>query len=300
MILTRFEVEGRSARPGVIGQDGRLRELAVAGLFELAGVRRGDLPTYIAARLGPVIVAPYRLTVPIDGETEVWASGVTYLRSKAARQEESQVADVYALVYDADRPELFYKSNARRCVGPDDAIGIREDSPVNVPEPELALLTNAFGEVIAAAICDDVSSRSIEGENPLYLPQAKIYAGSCALGPGWTLVEDVDELGDRTIDVEVTRAGEHVWRASTSTSLLHRSLDDLTRWLHRADWFPHGAVLSTGTGVVPDLDFTLEAGDRVTITIAGLGVLSNPVEVGCDAFRHLPRVEDYASDGARR
>jgi 2-dehydro-3-deoxy-D-arabinonate dehydratase len=162
----------------------------------------------------------------------------------------------------------------------------------------LALLTNAFGEVIAAAICNDVSSRSIEGENPLYLPQAKIYAGSCALGPGWTLVEDVAELGDRTIAVDVSRTGESVWKASTSTGMLHRRLLELVEWLHRADWFPHGAVLSTGTGVVPDLDFSLEGGDQVTVTIEGLGALANSVVVGRGAFGHLPRLTDYPQTGA--
>jgi 2-dehydro-3-deoxy-D-arabinonate dehydratase len=226
---------------------------------------------------GPVEDREIRLLPPVDGLTEVWASGVTYERSSAARQEESVVADVYSRVYDAERPELFFKSVAWRVVATGEPIGVRTDSEIDVPEPELAVVVNAGGEIVGYTVCDDVSSRSIEGENPLYLPQAKVYAGCCALGPGirpfWE-VEDPYALG---IQAEVQRGGERVWDASTSTKMLHRRLDDLVGYLGRQLALPDGAVLSTGTGIVPELDFTLLEGDTVTITVDGIGTLSNPV-----------------------
>lgn len=298
MKLVRYRLADGDVRSGVVTEGGELRVLDVDGLYVLASVPKAQLREFIQNRMGAVVVDEVVREAPIDGETEVWASGVTYLRSRQARQEESSTADVYSLVYDAERPELFLKSNARRVVGPDAAVGIREDSTLNVPEPELALFTNAFGEIIAAGICNDVSSRSIEGANPLYLPQAKIYAGSCSLGDGWVLVEDIEWLRSLAIEIDVRRGDRSVWNAATNTSSMHRSLEDLVSWLHVADWFPHGAVLSTGTGLVPDLSFTLEADDVVTITIEDVGRLSNRIAVGRNAFRDLPRVLDYESGRA--
>jgi 2-dehydro-3-deoxy-D-arabinonate dehydratase len=205
----------------------------------------------------------------------VWAAGVTYERSSEARQEESVVADVYSRVYDAARPELFFKSVAWRVAGPGEPVGIRDDSEIDVPEPELALVVNAGGDIVGYTVCDDVSSRSIEGENPLYLPQAKVYAGCCALGPGIRPFWEVPyALG---IQVEVLRDGHRVWDGTTSTKMLHRRFDDLVAYLGRHLGLPDGAVLSTGTGLVPSLDFTLAVGDTVTVTVDGIGTLSNPV-----------------------
>jgi 2-dehydro-3-deoxy-D-arabinonate dehydratase len=262
-----------------------LHHLDVHGLFELAQVPLRSLPDFIESRTRGLVAGEPQLVAPIDGATQVWASGVTYLRSRTAREEESQVADVYARVYDAQRPELFLKAVADRVVGPGRPVGIRDDSKVNVPEPELGIAVNAVGEIFAVTVCNDVSSRSIEGENPLYLPQAKIYSGSCAIGPGLVPVWEIEDLYRVTIAVAVTRDGATAWQASTSTSLLHRRLDELVEYLFRGDWYDHGVILSTGTGVVPDLDFTLREGDVVRIDIEGVGTLTNPVALGKEPFR---------------
>lgn len=283
--LVRYTGMDGIARVAIADAAEGLYELAVSGMHELSLVPLRDLQDFIASRTGRRIEAEVQWEAPIDGATEVWASGVTYLRSRSAREEESQVADVYSRVYEADRPELFLKSVARRVVGTGDLIGIREDSAINVPEPELGVVVNAFGEVFAVTICNDVSSRTIEGENPLYLPQAKIYAGACAVGPWLVPVWEIGNVYDLDISVDVDRSGASVWSATTSTSLLHRRIEELVEYLYRADWFPHGAILSTGTGVVPDLDFTLEEGDIVSITISGVGTLTNQVVRGKDSFR---------------
>jgi 2-dehydro-3-deoxy-D-arabinonate dehydratase len=222
---------------------------------------------------------------PADGLVEVWASGVTYERSMDARVEESRVQDVYTRVYDAPRPELFFKCPAWRTVTDGEPVAIRPDSRVTVPEPELALLLTSRGQVLGYTVCNDMSSRDIEGENPLYIPQAKTYAGSCALGaavrPAWE-VEDVNGLGIR---VDVRRNGASAFAGQTSTARLHRPLEELVAYLMRGMEFPAGAVLATGTGVVPDLDFTLRPGDRVEITIDEIGTLANPVGTLEDANR---------------
>ncbi|MGH3409619.1 MAG: fumarylacetoacetate hydrolase family protein, partial [Streptosporangiaceae bacterium] len=250
----------------------------VPALADLLALPAGRLRELVASAASAAPSrGPFRLLPPVDGLTEVWASGVTYERSSTARQEESQVADVYAQVYDADRPELFFKSPAWRVCGPGEPIGIRPDSSVNVPEPELAVVCNAAGEIVGATICNDVSSRSIEGENPLYLPQAKVYAGACALGPGIVPAWQLGDLRALTISVTVRRGGRLAWDGRASTAQLHRDLAGLVDYLFRSAQFPHGAVLSTGTGLVPGLDFTLEPGDVVRIDIAGIGSLTNIV-----------------------
>ncbi|MBI4944013.1 MAG: fumarylacetoacetate hydrolase family protein [Actinobacteria bacterium] len=269
------------------GDPAAARRLAVPSVADLLA---GDAAAFRQAvgSPGELVAGPARLLPPVDGLTEVWASGVTYRRSSEARQEESAVADVYARVYEAQRPELFLKSVAWRTVGHGEPIGIRTDSGVDVPEPELALVCSASGEVVGLTVCDDVSSRTIEGENPLYLPQAKTYAGACALGPGVVPLWQVDDVRDLGIEVAVLRGGAVVWSGSTSTSAIHRSLDDLVEHLFRAQRFPAGVVLSTGTGIVPELDWTLLAGDVVRVSVAGVGVLENPVrDVAGDAFDWL-------------
>jgi 2-dehydro-3-deoxy-D-arabinonate dehydratase len=209
--------------------------------------------------------------------TEVWASGVTYERSMDARVEESQTQDVYSRVYAAERPELFFKSVAWRVVTDGEPIAVRPDSAVTVPEPELAAVVTATAEVFGYTVCDDVSSRDIEGENPLYLPQAKVYAGSCALATGIRPAWEVPDAAALGISVRVTRAGDTVFEGTTSTARMRRSVPDLVAHLVIAQDFPGGAVLSTGTGIVPDLDFTLLDGDVVQVAVEEVGSLTNPV-----------------------
>jgi 2-dehydro-3-deoxy-D-arabinonate dehydratase len=212
---------------------------------------------------------------------------VTYRRSREARMEESAVSDVYDRVYEADRPELFFKAPSWRTCGDGDLVGVRADSAVDVPEPELALVVNAFAEVVGYSVCNDVSSRSIEGENPLYLPQAKIYAGSCAFGPGIRPAWEVEDTAALTISIAVRRSGEVVWQDSCSTATLHRDLPELVTYLFRAMEFPHGVVLSTGTGLVPELTFSLTDGDEIDVDISGVGTLHNIVATGAQPFRWL-------------
>jgi 2-dehydro-3-deoxy-D-arabinonate dehydratase len=212
---------------------------------------------------------------------EVWATGVTFKRSRTARAEESALADVYDRVYDAQRPELFFKSVPWRVVIGGEPIGVRADSPINVPEPELALVVNSNAEILGYTICNDVSSRTIEGENPLYLPQAKVYDAACAVAatirPAW----DVADPYDLTIDIAVERAGAIAWAGTSTTGLLNRRLPDLIAYAYRSMAFPDGMVLATGTPLVPDMSFNLAAGDIVDIRIGGVGELRNPViEVG--------------------
>jgi 2-dehydro-3-deoxy-D-arabinonate dehydratase len=267
------------AGAGVAAADGAaIRPLPAGSLAELLALP-GDELREVIGRPGEALQAsaPVRLLPPVDGLTEVWASGVTYERSSAARQEESQVADVYARVYAAGRPELFLKSQAWRVCGHGEPIGIRPDSVISVPEPELALVCNSGAEVVGVTICNDVSSRSIEGENPLYLPQAKIYAGACAIGPGIVPAWELPDIGSLAITASVLRGPATVWHGETSTAKLHRGLDELVEYLFRHTSFPHGVVLSTGTGLVPELDFTLMPGDEVRIGIAGVGTLANVV-----------------------
>ena len=210
---------------------------------------------------------------------EVWAAGVTYFRSRTARIEESQVAgggSFYDRVYNADRPELFFKAAPWRVRASGESVRIRADSRWNVPEPELALYVNARAEIIGYTIGNDVSSRDIEGENPLYLPQAKTYDGSCALGPSVLLTDE--PLGaDTSIDLRIERGGAIVHEGATTLAQMRRTPEELVRWLFRETSFPHGVVLLTGTGVIPPDTFTLQSGDRVSITIPPIGTLVNAV-----------------------
>jgi 2-dehydro-3-deoxy-D-arabinonate dehydratase len=264
---------------GVTDEHGAVRPVAVPTLADMLALPLADIRALVddAAAAAPVPDGPPRTLPPVDGHTEVWASGVTYRRSREARIEESTDGDVYTRVYEAVRPELFFKSVAWRVVGDGDPIGVRADSPSNTPEPELALVLNAAADIVGLTVCDDVSSRSIEGENPLYLPQAKVYTASCALGPGIRPIWEIADPADLAIACSITRAGADIWSATTSTAMLHRRLDELTEHLFRAMDFPHGVILSTGTGIVPDLDISLTDGDTVRITIDGVGVLTNPV-----------------------
>ena len=262
------------------------RRVAAGSLAEVLGPRLDDVRALLVGALRdgePLPAASAPALAPVDGATEVWACGVTYVRSRDARAEESEVADVYQRVYDAERPELFFKSVAPKVVGEGAAVGIRADSTVDVPEPELALVLTAHGEIMGLTICNDMSSRTIEGANPLYLPQAKVYAGACALGPVIRPVWELEPIG-RAITLEIRRGGDVAFHGTTTTAQLNRTPADLVEHLFRGDHFPGGAVLSTGTGVVPDLPFSLEDGDLVAITVDGIGTLTNPVRRGKEPF----------------
>lgn len=226
---------------------------------------------------GPVPTAA-RIVAPVDRQ-EVWAAGVTYRRSRDARMQESTAPDHYDRVYAADRPELFFKSTPERVRGPEQSIGVREDSTWDVPEPELAVVVDAAGRVAGYVVGNDVSSRSIEGDNPLYLPQAKVYQGSCALGPCIVPVDAAPELAAMRIALQVARDGVTIYRDEVRVDDLRHEPEDLASWLYRAMPFPAGAILLTGTAIVPPNDFTLMPGDLVEISIPGLGTLLNPVEL---------------------
>jgi 2-dehydro-3-deoxy-D-arabinonate dehydratase len=268
----------------VLDDDGGLGLLPLGTtLGSLMQLSADELNERLAAVPRTAAATP-RLLAPVDDDTEVWAAGVTYEVSRQARMHESNDSAMYAKVYDAERPELFFKSVGWRAAGPDDPIGVREDSAWDVPEPELAVVCNSAGVIVGYTVCDDVSSRSIEGENPLYLPQAKMFRGGCAVGP-WirlaTAVEDPYQLGIR---VRIERDSQVLWRGETSTARLHRRLDELTGYLFRGDVYPRGVVLATGTCAVPTDEVTLLQGDRVVIDIDGIGTLANPVLCGVSAF----------------
>lgn len=259
-----------------------VRPLDVASLGELLRLPVTEIRDRSAAAGDPV--RPAGLLPPVDGRMEVWAAGVTYRRSREARVEESErSSNVYEQVYEADRPELFFKSAAWRVTGHGGTVAIRADSELNVPEPELALVLNRDGEIAGYTVCDDMSSRSIEGENPLYLPQAKIYLGACAVGPAIRPAWEVPDPYALDIELTIRRAGSAVWSGKASTSELHRRLDELAAYLYREDVFPDGAVLSTGTSLVPEMDFVLAPGDEISIAISEIGTLTSTVVRGKDA-----------------
>lgn len=244
---------------------------------------REDLHAHLAALAdsAPADSAPpERLLPPIEAQ-EVWAAGVTYFRSRTARMEESRVAaggSFYDLVYSAERPELFFKAAAWRVVGPGGTVRVRRDARWNVPEPEIALLVSPGGRIIGYIAGNDVSSRDIEGENPLYLPQAKVYDGSCALGPGVLVLPERESLpSDTGIALEIRRGGGVEFAGTTSLAAMKRDFRTLVDFLYRETSFPDGCVLLTGTGIVPPDSFTLQPGDDTLITIDGIGTLRNTV-----------------------
>ncbi|MFT5471535.1 MAG: 2-dehydro-3-deoxy-D-arabinonate dehydratase [Verrucomicrobiales bacterium] len=273
----------RGARDYIIEAEETQYQTSEFSLNEL--FRAEDPENWLRERLATIPKAQQLLDLPAQTwlppveSQEIWAAGVTYFRSREARMEEAEVAggDVfYDKVYDADRPELFMKATAARARGHRAQIRVRADSTWDVPEPELTLAINAGGKIFGYTIGNDVSSRSIEGENPLYLPQAKVYRGSCAVGPALIVGRDAVSP-DSTIKLTIERGGEVGFEGETQVSQIKRGLDELAEYLFLENEFPDGAMLMTGTGVVPD-DFTLKSGDVVKISISGLGVLENPVE----------------------
>jgi 2-dehydro-3-deoxy-D-arabinonate dehydratase len=252
-------LDARATIDGVLGGDpGALERLL-------------DAPAVDPVPDGLQVLAP-------AGAQPVWAAGVTFRRSRDARLEESRGLDAYDKVYLAERPELFLKALPGTARGPGQPIGVRADSTWDVPEPELAVVADRRGRVVGYTIGDDVSSRSIEGENPLYLPQAKLYRGSCALGPCLVPVGEAPEPEAMEIGLVIERDGAELFRDRCSVADMQRSLPELVDWLWRGQDLPLGAVLLTGTSIVPPPELSLRPGDRVAITITGLGTLTNPVE----------------------
>ena len=284
MRVCRFSAGNDDVRLGAVTDENTVLDLTSTGLTSLTALleSRDPVAAIRVAAHGPLPnhpIADVRLHAPVERQ-EVWAAGVTYLRSKAARMEESEFsATAYDRVYDAERPEIFFKALAHKVVPSGEPVGIRRDSTWNVPEPELALVLSSRGELVGYTIGNDMSSRSIEGENLLYLAQAKIYERSCALGPWITLGAPESAARAWTIALDIQRQGNSVFSGATSVGQIKRTFEDLAGFLFRSQTFPHGAVLLTGTGVVPDESFTLQPGDEVTIDISGIGRLQNPVTV---------------------
>ncbi len=234
----------------------------------------------IDRRSEPVPLDQVVFLAPIDAQ-EVWAAGVTYKRSQVARMDESEHgASHYDLVYSADRPELFFKATPHRVSGPGEPIRVRSDSAWSVPEPEFTLVLNPAGSIVGYTIGNDMSARDIEGENPLYLPQAKVYRQCCALGPCIRLATEPLDLAATSISLSIERDGAEVFGGQTDLGQLNRPLEDIARWLLKDNEFPEGAFLLTGTGIVPPDDFTCARGDVVRISITGIGELVNPVVRG--------------------
>src|ERR1044071_4485778 len=241
-------------------------------------INRDDLAGHLRRATGPAAGVGGRPLAPIVSQ-EVWAAGVTYFRSRTARIEESKPAgggSFYDAVYSAARPELFFKAAAWRVRGPGDPVCIRSDARWSVPEPELALVVNRRGGIVGYTIGNDMSSRDIEGENPLYLPQAKVYDGACALGPAVLILEE-PLPPETTIALTIVRKGAIVFQGSTTLQQMRRTPEELVQYLYRETSFPQGAVLLTGTGVVPPDEFTLQTGDAIAITIPPIGTLDNVV-----------------------
>ncbi len=260
---------------------------AIDSFAELLRLPLAELQTAVAKAGEAVPVEGLKFLPPLDGRGEVWCAGVTYERSRGARMEESAEQSVYDKVYTADRPELFQKAPAWRVVTDGEPVGIRTDSGHDVPEPELAVVANSHGEIVGFTVCNDMSSRSIEGVNPLYVPQAKLFAGGCALAAGIRPAWEVENPKDLTIDVVIRRGDDDVFTGTTSTAKLVRELQDLIDVLFLPNDFPDGVILATGTGIVPELDFALAEGDVITITIAEVGTLMNTVAVGREPFAFL-------------
>ena len=236
-----------------------------------------DPHTWLEPKLsfGKPVERPAELLAPIQSQ-EVWAAGVTYLRSRDARMEESKDGgSVYDRVYAADRPEIFFKATPNRVVGTGAPVRIRADSKWNVPEPEATLAINSHGKIFGYTIGNDMSSRDIEGENPLYLPQAKVYRGCCALGPGIVVREPLPR--ESGIEIVIRRAGAEAFRGATTLAQMKRTFPELASWLCREQEFPAGCFLLTGTGLVPPNEFTLASGDEIAISISGIGTLRNTV-----------------------
>jgi 2-dehydro-3-deoxy-D-arabinonate dehydratase len=288
MHLVRYlsPVDGRPI-PGVRTGDSVASLAGINTFAELLQLSLEDLQAAVAKVGEPEPAEGLKFLPPLDGRGEVWCAGVTYERSRGARMEESTEQSVYDKVYSADRPELFQKAPAWRVVVDGEPVGIRSDSGHDVPEPELAVVANSHGQIVGFTVCNDMSSRSIEGVNPLYVPQAKLFAGGCALASGIRPVWEVADPKNLGIRLVIERDGVEVFADTTSTAKLVRELQDLIDVLFLPNDFPDGVILATGTGIVPELDFALAEGDVITITIDEVGTLTNTVAVGREPFTFL-------------
>lgn len=282
MQLCKLQLESGEARVGIVAAD---HVQLLAGVQSLSDILHSPDPAAVASDLidenaQKLPLEDVTLLAPID-EQEVWAAGVTYKRSQEARERESEgAARFYDLVYSAQRPELFFKANPGRVVGPGGRIHIRRDSKWSVPEPELALILSPQLRIVGYTVGNDMSARDIEGENPLYLPQAKVYDNCCALGPVITLADSLPPPDNVAIHLEIERQGAKVFVGATRLSAMARSFEALVSWLAREASFPNGAILLTGTGIVPPDDFSLAVGDHIAIDISGIGRLTNWVAHG--------------------
>jgi 2-dehydro-3-deoxy-D-arabinonate dehydratase len=284
MNLCRFADEQGQARIGCLEDQSSILDLTAAGISQMESLLESkdclaSLNQLTQQSLPRLAASKLRLLAPVERQ-EIWAAGVTYLRSKKARMDESEFsATAYDRVYDAERPELFFKSLPEKVIPTGGSVGIRRDAGWSVPEPELALVLNSRGAVVGYTIGNDMSSRDIEGENLLYLPQAKIYQGSCALGPWIQLGASEAAAREWKIRLEIRRHDQPVFMGETSVEQIKRKFDELAGFLFRSQSFPHGAVLLTGTGIVPPDTFTLQERDVVQIEITGIGMLRNSVTV---------------------
>ena len=286
MRLGKVRLSNNSIRIGAVNDERvQLFDLAKSDVNQLSDILHADEPKALLSDLvnaatENVAAQDVTFLAPLDAQ-EVWAAGVTYKRSKQARMEESEgAARFYDLVYEAKRPELFFKATPHRVVGPGEAVRVRADSQWSVPEPELGLVLSPALKLVGFTIGNDMSARDIEGENPLYLPQAKVYNQCCALGPVITTADALPIRDAIAIGLSIERDGNVVFDGSTNAGQLARSFDELIGWLGRENSFPNGVILLTGTGIVPPDEFTLQADDRICIDVAGIGVLDNHVVIG--------------------
>ncbi|MBY0526031.1 MAG: fumarylacetoacetate hydrolase family protein [Gemmataceae bacterium] len=287
MQLAKVQLETGDVRVAIVA-DGHVRLLDLqnsGGVRNLSDLLHADQPDRLARTLvdeeAPrLALSDVTLLPPVDHQ-EIWSAGVTYKRSQEARERESEgAAHFYDLVYQAARPEIFFKATAARAVGSGGRVRVRRDSKWSVPEPELTLVVSPKMKIVGYTIGNDMSARDIEGENPLYLPQAKVYDQSCAVGPVVTLADAMPAPEKITIRLTIERGGSKVFEGSTSVAQMARTFADLVDWLGRDNHFPHGVLLLTGTGIVPPDDFSLAKDDRIVIEINGIGRLVNTVVSG--------------------
>ena len=282
MKICRYINSENQVHIGLAKDENTLFDLTSAEVESITSIMENEAPKNFLSDLKEkdlpeVPLNDVNLLCPIEMQ-EVWAAGVTYLRSKDARMEESDFsATAYDRVYDAPRPEIFFKSLPEKVVACGDKVGIRKDSKWNVPEPELVLIMNSNGDISGYAVGNDLSSRDIEGENLLYLPQAKVYSRSCAIGPWITVGAQEEEARKWEVSLDIERAGKKVFEGNVSINQIKRSFAELSKYMNQSQEFPFGSALLTGTGIVPNDDFTLQEEDKISINISGIGCLKNSV-----------------------
>ena len=280
--LCRYQCQSNDTRIGLVTDENSIVDLTASGIHRMDTLLESDdmeerISKLSDNNLTKIELKDAKLLVPLE-QQEVWAAGVTYSRSKKARKIESDFSAVaYDRVYSADRPQIFFKSIPEKVVATDEPIGIRSDSNWNVPEPELVLVMNSSGKIVGYTIGNDMSSRDIEGENLLYQPQAKIYNRSCSIGPWIIIGVNEEEARQWIISIKIKRNGKLIYQDEISVSQIKRSFTELVEYLFRSQAFHQGVVLLTGTGVVPDDNFSLQPRDKITINITGIGTLENQV-----------------------